>query len=63
MDGASKIFYTFNWLYVDSKDTGYFVSGLDPIRPSNVDPDLPTWGTGQRRVAAASCRGTTTCTR
>ncbi|MDP9116983.1 MAG: penicillin acylase family protein [Actinomycetota bacterium] len=46
MQSAAKILYTFNWLYADDRDTGYFVSGLDPIRPSNVDPTLPTWGTG-----------------
>ncbi|HJQ43022.1 MAG TPA: penicillin acylase family protein [Jatrophihabitantaceae bacterium] len=46
MDGAAKIFYTFNWFYVDDRDTGYFVSGLDPVRSSHVDPNLPTWGTG-----------------
>jgi acyl-homoserine lactone acylase PvdQ len=46
MQGAAEIGFTFNWLYVDDRDTGYFVSGRDPIRPSNVDPSLPTWGTG-----------------
>ncbi len=46
MQSAAKIAFTFNWFYVDDKDTGYFVSGLDPVRPSNVDPTLPTWGTG-----------------
>ena len=46
MASAANINYTFNWFYVDDQDTGYFVSGADPIRPSNVDPDLPTWGTG-----------------
>lgn len=46
MANAANILYTFNWFYVDDTDTGYFVSGLDPIRPSNVDPSLPTWGTG-----------------
>ncbi|MDT4963350.1 MAG: hypothetical protein QOF87_2997 [Pseudonocardiales bacterium] len=46
MQSAAKIKYTFNWFYVDDKDTGYFVSGQDPVRPSNVDPTLPTWGTG-----------------
>jgi acyl-homoserine lactone acylase PvdQ len=46
MANAAKIEFTFNWLYVDDRDTGYFVSGLDPVRPSNVDPSLPTWGTG-----------------
>jgi len=46
MQSAAEIQYTFNWFYVDNRDTGYFVSGRDPIRPSNVDPTLPTWGTG-----------------
>jgi acyl-homoserine lactone acylase PvdQ len=46
MIGASKIDYTFNWFYVDSRNIAYYVSGLDPVRPSFVDPNLPTWGTG-----------------
>jgi len=46
MAGASKIDYTFSWFYIDSKDIAYYVSGLDPVRPSFVDPNLPTWGTG-----------------
>ncbi|HKC26849.1 MAG TPA: penicillin acylase family protein [Jatrophihabitans sp.] len=46
MAGAAKIGFTFNWFYVDNQDTGYYVSGLDPVRPANVDPSLPTWGTG-----------------
>lgn len=46
MQGAAKIQYTFNWFYVDDRDTGYYVSGADPVRPADVDPSLPTWGTG-----------------
>ncbi|TAM91811.1 MAG: penicillin acylase family protein, partial [Jatrophihabitans sp.] len=46
MQAASKIDYTFNWFYVDDRDTGYYVTGLDPVRPPSVEPDLPTWGTG-----------------
>jgi acyl-homoserine lactone acylase PvdQ len=46
MAAASHVDYTFNWFYVDSKDIAYYVSGLDPVRPSDVDPNLPTWGTG-----------------
>ncbi|HVU90632.1 MAG TPA: penicillin acylase family protein, partial [Jatrophihabitans sp.] len=42
MAGAAKISYTFNWFYVDDRDTGYFASGADPVRPSDVDPSLPT---------------------
>ena len=47
MVGAQNIGYTFNWFYIDNKDIAYYVSGKDPIRPSNVDPYLPTWGDGQ----------------
>jgi acyl-homoserine lactone acylase PvdQ len=46
MKSAAQIQYTFNWFYVDDRDIAYYVSGLDPIRPSGVDPNLPTWGTG-----------------
>jgi acyl-homoserine lactone acylase PvdQ len=46
MVGASEIDYTFNWFYVDNRDIAYYVSGLDPVRPGFVDPNLPTWGTG-----------------
>jgi acyl-homoserine lactone acylase PvdQ len=46
MAGASEVDYTFNWFYIDSKNIAYYVSGLDPVRPSDVDPNLPTWGTG-----------------
>jgi hypothetical protein len=47
MRSANKIGYTFNWLYVDNRDTGYFVSGRDPKRNPHADPTLPTWGTGK----------------
>lgn len=38
---ASHITYTFNWLYVDSKHTAYYNSGLNPTRAADVDPNLP----------------------
>lgn len=47
MAGASHIDYTFNWFYADNRDIAYYVSGRDPVRPSFVDPSLPTWGTGK----------------
>jgi acyl-homoserine lactone acylase PvdQ len=47
MATAGKIQYTFNWFYADNRDIGYYVSGRDPVRPSNVDPSLPTWGDGR----------------
>jgi acyl-homoserine lactone acylase PvdQ len=46
MRAASHINYTFNWFYVDNRDTGYYVSGRDPVRKPDVDTSLPTWGTG-----------------
>jgi len=52
MRAASQIGYTFNWFYVDDRDTGYFVSGRDPVRNPHADTALPTWGTG-----AAEWRG------
>ena len=38
---------TFNWTYVDSNDIAYYMSGLLPVRAPNVDPNFPSWGTGQ----------------
>jgi acyl-homoserine lactone acylase PvdQ len=46
MAAANGVDYTFNWFYVDNRDTGYFTSGRDPVRRNNVDTALPTWGTG-----------------
>jgi acyl-homoserine lactone acylase PvdQ len=46
MTGASAITYTFNWFYIDTSSIGYYQSGLLPLRPSGVDPNLPTSGTG-----------------
>jgi acyl-homoserine lactone acylase PvdQ len=37
---------TFNSFYLDDKDIGVFTSGLVPIRPANVNPDLPIDGRG-----------------
>ncbi|HVT63794.1 MAG TPA: penicillin acylase family protein [Mycobacteriales bacterium] len=45
--GAAEVQYTFNWFYVDDKHTSYFVSGKDPVRAKDADPNLPTWGTGK----------------
>ncbi len=44
---ADKTPQTFNSFYADDKDIGVFTSGLVPIRPSNVDQDLPINGTGK----------------
>ncbi|MFK0244178.1 penicillin acylase family protein [Amycolatopsis azurea] len=42
-EAASLIDYTFNWFYVDAKDTAFYNSGHQPIRSKDVDPDLPMW--------------------
>jgi len=44
---ASLTPQTFNSFYIDSKHVAMFTSGKLPIRPSDVDPGLPTKGTGQ----------------
>lgn len=38
---------SFNWVYVDATDVAYFHSGWFPVRAAGVDPDLPSWGTGE----------------
>ena len=43
----SKLSGSFNWLYTSAQHIAYFHSGLYPIRAKGVDPDLPSWGTGQ----------------
>lgn len=37
---------TFNWLYVDKKDTAYIQSGLYPQRAADINPELPNFGDG-----------------
>ena len=44
---AAKETGTFNWAYADSRNIAYYSSGLLPVRPANVNPDFPVWGTGQ----------------
>jgi len=44
MQAANNISYTFNWFYADDKHIAYFNSGANPVRPTNVDPNLPTLG-------------------
>ena len=44
MEAANNITFTFNWFYADDKHIAYFNSGANPVRPSYVDPNLPTFG-------------------
>ena len=46
-----------NWVYVNRKEIAYFHSGRFPRRARGVDPDFPTWGSGEwewQGVLAAS---------
>ncbi|MEZ0077336.1 penicillin acylase family protein [Planotetraspora sp. GP83] len=43
-NSASKIGFAFNWFYVNSADTAYFMSGNDPVRSAVSDPNLPMAG-------------------
>ncbi len=42
-NAASKIGYTFNWLYTDDNHIAYFNSGLNPVRAAHTNPLFPTW--------------------
>jgi acyl-homoserine lactone acylase PvdQ len=44
MEAANLITFTFNWFYADDEHIAYFNSGANPVRPSDVDPNLPTLG-------------------
>ncbi|MGH3131438.1 MAG: penicillin acylase family protein [Gaiellaceae bacterium] len=44
---ASQMELTFNWLYADDRDIAQFTSGRLPVRPPQVEPGLPTLGTGE----------------
>jgi acyl-homoserine lactone acylase PvdQ len=46
LKGVADIAYGFNWLYVDNRNIAYGVSGRDWAIPSDIDPNLPIWGTG-----------------
>lgn len=43
----STVPMSFNWVYVDARQIATFHSGWYPVRASGVDPDLPSWGTGE----------------
>jgi acyl-homoserine lactone acylase PvdQ len=44
---ANQTPQTFNSFYLDDRDIGVFTSGDVPLRPPDVDPALPTEGTGK----------------
>jgi hypothetical protein len=38
---AARVDYAFNWFYVNSRESGYFNSGRNPVRATVADPHLP----------------------
>ena len=43
----STVNFGANWLYMDDRDIAYVHTGLYPVRPLAVDPDMVSWGTGE----------------
>jgi hypothetical protein len=41
MKAAAQVGYAFNWFYVNSRDSAYFNSGLNPVRSPVSDPNMP----------------------
>ncbi|HEY3870308.1 MAG TPA: penicillin acylase family protein [Actinocrinis sp.] len=50
-NAAAQVGYDFNWFYVNDKDTAYFNSGMNPVRATGMDPNLPAWGTAANEWA------------
>ncbi len=46
-ESASKIQFTFNWAFLNSKHTAYYLSGAYPKRAKGTSPDFPVLGTGK----------------
>ena len=46
-DAVSEFAMSFNAVYADATDIGYFHVGYYPKRAKGVNPLLPSWGTGQ----------------
>ncbi|WP_326556967.1 penicillin acylase family protein [Micromonospora sp. NBC_01796] len=40
-ESAATIGYAFNWFYVNSTESAYFNSGLNPVRAAGSNPNLP----------------------
>ncbi|MFY1703228.1 penicillin acylase family protein [Micromonospora sp. WMMA1923] len=38
---AQNVEYAFNWFYVNSTESGYYNSGLNPLRADGTNPNLP----------------------
>ncbi|HEY3611030.1 MAG TPA: penicillin acylase family protein [Pseudonocardiaceae bacterium] len=44
---AANVNYTFNWFYTNNTDIAYYNSGWNPVRPADVDPNLPIQAAAQ----------------
>lgn len=47
VDAARTVAFTGHWFYVDRAHIAYALVGEHPVRAAGVDPDLPSWGTGE----------------
>ncbi|WP_433529070.1 penicillin acylase family protein [Micromonospora sp. CA-263727] len=41
LNSADNVDYAFNWFYVNSTESAYFNSGLNPLRATGANPNLP----------------------
>ncbi|GIJ11831.1 penicillin acylase family protein [Micromonospora andamanensis] len=41
LTSANNVEYAFNWFYVNSTESAYFNSGLNPVRAAGTNPSLP----------------------
>ncbi|MEV2239431.1 penicillin acylase family protein [Micromonospora sp. NPDC049891] len=41
LNSANNVEYAFNWFYVNSTESAYFNSGLNPVRAAGANPSLP----------------------
>ncbi|MFV2101183.1 penicillin acylase family protein [Micromonospora sp. LOL_024] len=41
LGSAQNVDYAFNWFYVNSTESAYFNSGLNPLRATGTNPNLP----------------------
>ncbi|MEV6814682.1 penicillin acylase family protein, partial [Micromonospora sp. NPDC051296] len=41
VNSAHNVEYAFNWFYVNSTESAYFNSGLNPLRSAGANPNLP----------------------
>ncbi|MBP2708046.1 penicillin acylase family protein [Microbispora sp. RL4-1S] len=58
-NSAAKIGFAFNWFYVNSSESAYFMSGDVPVRSAVSDPNLPMTGDSAHEWAGFDPAGNT----